>query len=238
MPVVLATVASTGWLQVAGTLLTLVLLEAVLSADNAVALAALVRELEPPVLRTRALQWGLVLAFVLRILLISLATWVVRYKAVLALGGLYLLWLALRHFQSELSGGNEAGSGEPVGAPLSFGVVIGLVGVTDLAFSLDGVTAAVAVTDRLWLVVVGAGLGVVMLRFLAGWVIGWMERFVHLQNAAYLTVMAVGFRLLTKASIPALAPSEPALIVMLLLFFVWGFSQRRPQIAPRSGIGV
>jgi YkoY family integral membrane protein len=223
---------------VAGTFFSLVLLEAALSADNAVAIAALVRELEPPPLRARALHWGVMLAFPMRILVISLAAWVVRYSAVQAVGGLYLLWLAARHFQSELSGGSEECFAEPVVAPLRLGVVIGLVGLTDLAFSLDSITAAVAVTDQLWLVVSGAAVGVVMLRFLAGWVIGWMERFINLRNAAYLTVTAVGFRLFTKAYVPALAPSEPAVILMILLFFVWGFGQRHPQIAPRSGIGV
>lgn len=213
-------------LHAAGTILALALLEAVLSADNAVAIAALVRDLEPPSLRQKALNWGLVTAFVLRFAVIVLASWVVRYSQVQMVGGLYLIWLAARHFQEQLQ---NDGPGETKlnrsGLPLAS--VIGLVALTDLAFSLDSVTAAVAVTDEVWLVVVGGAIGVAMLRFLAGWVLVWMERFVNLQNAAYLTVLAVGLRLVAKVSVPQLAPSEPMLMVMMVIFFLWGFSSKR-----------
>jgi predicted tellurium resistance membrane protein TerC len=88
-------------LHTTGTILALALLEAVLSADNAVAVAALVQDLEHAELRSKALNWGLVAALVLRVLVILLAAWVVRYPQVQLLGGLYLLWLALRHFQQQ-----------------------------------------------------------------------------------------------------------------------------------------
>jgi YkoY family integral membrane protein len=237
-----AAIGSGSWLQAAATLGSLALLEAVLSAENAVALGALVRELESPEQRRRALNWGLVIAFLLRFLVIVLATWVVRYGVVQIIGGLYLIWLAVRYFQDQLSGEDDEVVHTSRGG-LGFGAVIALVGVTDLAFSLDSVSAAVAVTDRLPLVVAGGAMGVVMLRFLAGWVIGWMDRFVNLQNAAYLTVLAVGFRLLSKVVVPALSPSETGLMLMILGFFLWGFSRQRQgdtldQTTPRSGIGV
>ena len=216
----------------AGTLGALALLEAVLSADNAVAIAALVRDLEPAPLRTKALNWGLVAAFLLRVLLIGLALWVVRYPQVQVLGGLYLIWLAARHFQTQLNGEADDEALDPHRPRLPFAGVIGLVALTDLAFSLDSVTAAVAVTDELWLVIAGGAMGVAMLRLLAGLVMGWMERFVNLQNAAYLTVLAVGLRLTARVLVPALAPSEAAVLVMMLVFFAWGFSRQRCADAP------
>ena len=229
-------------LSVGGTLAALALLEAVLSADNAVAIAALVRDLEPAHLRTKALNWGLVAAFGLRIAVICLASWVLRYPQVQLLGGCYLLWLALRHFQDQFASEQEA-AGQAPRDVLPFATVIGMVAITDLAFSLDSVTAAVAVTDQVWLVVIGGAMGVAMLRFLAGWVMVWMERFVNLQNAAYLTVLAVGVRLVARVSLPSLAPPESVLLLMMLAFFLWGFSQRREPVAPvqessSSGIGV
>lgn len=218
------------WMQVAGTVAVLTLLEAVLSADNAVAIAALVRDLDSEPLRQRALNWGLVAAFVLRAVMIALATWVVRYPQVQVLGGLYLIWLTLRHFQNQLSpdGPDQA----PALAPqLSLLRVVVLVAVTDLAFSLDSVTAAVAVTQSMPLVVLGGAMGVLMLRFLTAVVLVWMERFVNLQNAAYLTVLAVGLRLVGKVLVPSLAPSEPVVLLMMAGFFVWGFSSRNPVLA-------
>lgn len=57
-------------------LLILVLLEAVLSADNAIALAAIAQGLEDKELERKALNFGLVVAYVLRISLILTATWI------------------------------------------------------------------------------------------------------------------------------------------------------------------
>jgi predicted tellurium resistance membrane protein TerC len=113
--------------------------------------------------------------------------------------------------------------------------LIALIALTDLAFSLDSVTAAIAVTDRVWLVMLGGAMGIAMLRLLAGWVLVWMEKFENLQNAAYLVVMAVGFRLVSKAWAPELSPSEPTLLAMIMIFFAWGFSRVSP-LPPVDGI--
>jgi YkoY family integral membrane protein len=248
-------VLSPVWLHAAGTLAALAVLEAVLSADNAVAIAALVKELEPESLRVRGLNWGLALAFVLRVLMVVLAGWVVRFNAFQLLGGCYLLWLACRHFQEQLDQSSSAISEAPPAANSLLGV-IPLVALTDLAFSLDSVTAAVAVTDRLWLVISGGAVGILLLRFLATWVLRWMLQFERLQNAAYLTVLAVGLRLVAKVITPSLTPPEPILLVMVLIFFGWGFSKssqsptqlstdcslvtelKGPSDHPNSGMGV
>jgi len=78
----------------------LVALEAVLSADNAIALAALTQGLEKPEEQKKALNIGLVLAYVLRMTLILTATWVVRYWQFELAGALYLLWLVFQYFAS------------------------------------------------------------------------------------------------------------------------------------------
>jgi YkoY family integral membrane protein len=210
-------------LHTTGSILALALLEAVLSADNAVAIAALVQDLEPAELRNKALNWGLVAALVLRVLVIMLAAWVVRYPQVQLLGGLYLLWLALRHFQEQFR--SDASDSAPNRRELNLPNLIALIALTDLAFSLDSVTAAIAVTDRVWLVMLGGAMGIAMLRLLAGWVLVWMQKFENLQNAAYLVVMAVGLRLASKVLAPQLSPSEPMLLLAIMIFFTWGFSR-------------
>jgi YkoY family integral membrane protein len=236
---------STIVLHGAGTVTILGLLEAVLSADNAVAIAALVRDLEPQALRQRALNWGLVMAFVLRALMITLAAWVVRFPQIQVLGGLYLVWLSLRYFQNQLNP-EEDQTTTPQRKEHSLLQIVALVALTDLAFSLDSVMAAVAFTNRIPLVILGGAMGLLMLRFLTRWVLIWMERYVNLQNAAYLTVLAVGLRLVASVMTPALAPPEPMVLVMMAAFFLWGFSRRvevceldqAPAVAVSSGIGV
>ena len=81
-------------------LLILVALEAVLSADNAVALAAIAQGLKSPEQQRTALNIGLVAAYVLRITLIFTATWFIHFWQVSLFGALYLLWLTFSYFTS------------------------------------------------------------------------------------------------------------------------------------------
>src|SRR6476646_5397533 len=79
----------------------LVVLEAVLSADNAIALAAIAQGLEGSTLQRRALNLGLVCAFVLRVALILTATWVTKYWQFELAGAAYLLWLVFQYFSTQ-----------------------------------------------------------------------------------------------------------------------------------------
>lgn len=218
--------AGPGLLQACASVGSLALLEAVLSADNAVALAGIVAGVQPAARRSRILNQGLLCAFLLRALMILAAAWVIRFEPARLLGGLYLVWLAVRHFQEQFQ--------EPLDGPSSSAPaessdlrLLALIAGTDLAFSIDSVSAAVAVCDNLLLVLIGGAMGVAMLRFLAGWVIVWMERYVDLANAAYLTVLAVGLRMLARSLAPALDPPQGAMLLLMATLFVWGFSRRR-----------
>jgi len=68
----------------------LIALEAVLSADNAIALAAIAQGLESEKQQQRALNVGLVAAFLLRMLLILTASWVLQYWQFEVAGAAYL----------------------------------------------------------------------------------------------------------------------------------------------------
>ncbi|MCG5057987.1 MAG: hypothetical protein KA714_08285 [Limnoraphis sp. WC205] len=200
----------------------LVALEAVLSADNAIALASIAGSLEDKRLQRKALNIGLILAFVLRIALIIAATWVIQFWQFELIGALYLLWLVFQYFTKE---DEDESSGSKRFS--SLWQVIPLIAMTDLAFSLDSVTAAIAVADETWLVIVGASLGIIALRFLAGLFIRWLQEYTHLETAGYLTVGLVGLRLLFRVVNPLYIPPEWLLIVITVGLFVWGFSERR-----------
>lgn len=100
------------------------------------------------------------------------------------------------------------------------------IGFTDLAFSLDSVTAAVAVSSKTWLVVTGCILGIIALRFMAGLFVRWIAEFTYLLDAAYLTVLVVGSRLMLKALIPGHVPPKWIILSLIIALFTWGFSQR------------
>ena len=203
-------------------LLVLILLEAVLSADNAIALAAIAQGLEDKELERKALNFGLVVAYVLRITLILTATWVQQFWQFNVLGAAYLLWLVFQHFTSE-EGEDNQHHGPRFNSLLQ---AIPVIAFTDLAFSLDSVTTAIAVSQERWLVLTGATVGIITLRYMAGWFIKWLDEYVYLEDAGYITVALVGLRLLLKVVNDSFVPPEWAMIGAIALIFAWGFSKR------------
>lgn len=119
-------------------LLVLVALEAALSADNAIALASISQGLVDEKLRSKALNIGLIFAYILRMTLIVAATAVVRFWQFQVLGAAYLLWLVFQYF---LAGKDEDGE-QNRPQYTSLWQVIPMIAITDLAFSLDSVATA------------------------------------------------------------------------------------------------
>ncbi len=211
-------------------LVILVALEAVLSADNAIALASIAQGLEDEELERRALNFGLLVAFVLRMALILTATWVIKFWQFELLGALYLLWLVFQHFSTP-----EGPEGEHHGPRFaSLWQAIPLIALTDLAFSLDSVTTAIAVSDKTWLILTGATIGIITLRFMAGLFIRWLDEYLHLEDAGYITVGLVGLRLLLKVVADDLVPPEWLMITAIGLLFIWGFSKRNPSFTDHN----
>ena len=211
-------------------LLVLVALEAVLSADNAIALASISKGLEDAKLQRQALNFGLIIAFVLRITLILTATWVIQYWQFELAGSLYLLWLVFQHFSSATDS-----EGEHHGPRFaSLWQAIPVIALTDLAFSLDSVTTAIAISDETWLVLTGATIGIITLRFMAGLFIRWLDEFIHLEDTGYVTVGLVGLRLLVKVINDNLVPPQWLVVSSIAVIFVWGFSKRNPEFIDDS----
>jgi len=149
----------------------LVALEAVLSADNAIALAAISRQLHEPKLQRQALNLGLGLALVFRLVLIAAARWVLDFWPLQLLAAGYLLWLCVSNLWPMTSAAEGDGSADSAVEPSvdrGLSAVVVTLALTDLAFSLDSVAAAVAVSDNLWLVMAGGVLGVIALRLTSG----------------------------------------------------------------------
>lgn len=208
----------------------LVALEAVLSADNAIALAAITQGLENPELEKRALNIGLIFAYVLRMTLILTASWVMKYWQFELAGAAYLLWLVFQYFTSESEDG-EAHHGPRFA---SLWQAIPVIALTDLAFSLDSVTTAIAVSQDTWLILIGGTIGIVALRFMAGLFIRWLTEYEHLEDAGYLTVALVGVRLLLRVINPDFVPPEWVMVMAIAGIFAWGFSQRKLSLVEDS----
>ena len=212
-------------------LLVLVVLEAVLSADNAIALAAIAKSAKDAKAQKQALNIGLVGAYVLRIALIFAATWVIKYWQFELLGAMYLLWLVFNYFSKS----EEEEEEERTLGFKSVWQIIPTIAITDLAFSLDSVTSAIAITEDTWLIVAGGTIGIVILRFLAGLFIRWLEEYTYLEDAGFITVGFVGIRLLLKVGLPDYLIPEWVTIAVVAVFFTWGFSKKKPIESDRNG---
>jgi len=186
------TVTTSDWLAIGS----LVLLEGLLSGDNALVLAVLVKHLVGRE-RQKALFYGIVGAFVLRFVALALATWFIRLWYMAALGGLYLAYLAVGHFVRRKSNVEQAESVQETGPGLWKTVFIVLF--VDFAFSMDSILVAVAVSSKLWVVVVGGCVGIAMMRIAAGLLIGLMERYPALEDMAYVLVGWASVKMLFTA---------------------------------------
>jgi YkoY family integral membrane protein len=208
-------------------LLVLVALEAVLSADNAIALASISQGLIDEKLRPQALNLGLIFAYILRMTLIVGATWVIRYWQFQVLGAVYLLWLVFKYFTADKDEDGQKQRPQYT----SLWQVIPIIALTDLAFSLDSVATAIAVSTDTWLVIAGATIGIILLRFMAELFIRWLAEYTHLEDAGYIAVGLVGVKLLVRALYPDLEIPEAVTIAMVAAIFTWGFSQRQESAA-------
>ncbi len=250
------------------TILLLVLLEGVLSIDNALVLGLLAKRV-PKLLQKRALTYGLVGAFVFRIIAVCLASYLLKWRIVKLIGGGYLVYIAVKHlfFESKedaeeivtISDEGEpelriAETGEPlspeqemmeirervpfpiaddvlvsqspsanrytapqtngpaatpVRADRSFWMAVAVIELTDIAFAVDSILAAIALVGappagypadapnpKLWVVIMGGLLGLMLMRVAATMFIRLLEKFPRFEMSAYLLVIVIGVKLL------------------------------------------
>src|SRR5690242_17104477 len=149
----------------------LVVLEGLLSLDNALVLGVLAGRLEPR-LRKQALMYGLVGGITLRLACIAAATLLLRFAILKLLGGLYLLWICAKYFLFE----HRAASNGLPPPPKSNKLwrTIAAIEFTDLAFAVDSILAAVALVGpaptgssssihpKFWVIATGGMLGIIL----------------------------------------------------------------------------
>lgn len=273
----------------------LVVLEGVLSIDNALVLGLLAKRL-PKEQQPRALTYGLVGAFVFRLFAIATATFLLRWRIVKLLGGAYLIYVAAKYFFFEARGNVEekiivGPDGEPIlldeetGQPLldkdaeeeikariplhvpalapeldapkkyaGFWPTVAVIELTDIAFAIDSILAAIALVGppppnhvgphpKLWVVLTGGMLGVILMRFAAVVFIKLLEKFPRFETSAYLLVVVIGGKLVADFTFNTVAdphrldfhdfrsPAFWAFWSLMLVCFLVGFIPKRTRQA-------
>lgn len=176
---------------------TLVLLEGLLSADNALVLAIQVRHLGERE-QQRALSLGLVMAFGLRGIGILLAGFLIQLWWLCGLGAAYLIFLAVKHFVSKAGDEDDEEALAAGQKSLSFARTVALVGFTDVIFAVDSILVAVSLVskpEKLWIVYLGGLLGMVLLRVGAAAFLRLLHKYPALDSTAYGLVAWAGVKL-------------------------------------------
>jgi YkoY family integral membrane protein len=177
----------------------LVILEGLLSADNALVLAVMILGLRRPD-QKKALRYGLVGAFGFRTIATLLATHLIRVGWVKLLGGGYLIYLTFSHF---FGSGTAEERTRPkaarpwMGLPALWGTVV-KVELVNIAFSVDSILVAVAMSRKTWVVLSGGLLGIVAMRIVIAQLLAIVRRYPTLVDGAFVIIAWVGLKLLLE----------------------------------------
>src|SRR5262245_26875111 len=171
------------------TIALLVALEGLLSADNAMVLAVLVLGL-PKREQRKALRYGIFGAFAFRALATLAAAYLIRLGWVKLVGAGYLLYLVYNHFGR---GGGDADRRAPVQARpwmglSAFWATVVKVELTDIVFAIDSILVAVAMSPKLWVILSGGILGIIMMRLVIGKLLSLVERYPPLVDGAFIII--------------------------------------------------
>lgn len=219
----------------------LVLLEAALSADNALVLAVLVLPL-PREQQTHALRYGIIGAFAFRIVATLFAVHLIAWSWIKLIGGLYLLYLPWKHFSHHESSSVPRTATAILGLSVFWSTVL-RVELTDVVFAIDSILVAVGMSRKLWVVISGGLLGILAMRVLIGQVLGLVRRYPAIVDGAYVIVAWVGVKLLVEYAhamhwIQFEFPRAVAIGVVLVLFVLSAIyavrkeRKRPPEKAP------
>ncbi len=195
---------------------TLIVLEGLLSADNALVLAIMVKHL-PKEQQKRALFYGILGAYLFRFIAIGLGTYLITIWWIKAAGALYLLWMALQFFLKKKAEENE----EAPAAPHGFWRTVLAVEIMDIAFSIDSVLAAFGVSDQIWVLYLGGILGVMMMRGVAQVFLTLIDRYPGLETTAYVMIGIIGAKMM--ASVFGYHVSQVVFFSTLITIFLGTF---------------
>jgi YkoY family integral membrane protein len=189
-----------GWV-----LLILILLEGLLSADNALVLAIMAKHL-PEKQQKKAIDIGLLLAFVFRIGAIFIISFLFHVWQVQAIGAAYLIFIALKHILKRHKKAEDGQKGK------SYRMTVAQIALADIAFAIDSILAAVALVIALpdtpmraiggmdgakfIVIVIGAIAGLIVIKYAAGFFVKLLTQRPSLETAAMVLVGWVGVKLL------------------------------------------
>ena len=219
------------------TIALLVILEGLLSADNALVLAILVLGL-PKADQKKALRYGIIGAFTFRIIAVFFAAYMIQLAWVKLAGGIYLLYLSARHF---LAGESAEDRRRPRDARAWLGMspfwaAVVKVELTDLIFAVDSILVAVAMSPKLWVVITGGMLGIIAMRLVIGQFLAVVQRYPAIVDGAFVIIAWVAIKLLVEYlyQLGWVEFEIPRWLSLGLIVMIFAISYLYARMQPRS----
>lgn len=197
-------------LEIIISIITLVLLEAVLGIDNVIFISILASKL-PSEQQRRARRIGLILAGIMRLALLGIITLIMQLKEplvnllnkeftgkdlILIAGGLFLLYNSVAEIYHKTEG--EAGDVSSKLKMAGFSAVVVQILVMDLVFSIDSIITAVGMVKELWVMYIAVVLSVVMMLFAAGPISSFVNKHPAFKMLALAFLLLIGFSLVAE----------------------------------------
>lgn len=185
-------------------ILGVILLEVILSFDNAAVLATMVKDL-PADQQDKALKYGIVGAYVFRGIALVLVESIISIWWLKPIGGIYLLWIAIKHFTSKNVHAEIEEEVTVTKQSYLYKYTVGAIGVfwstvlavefMDIVFSIDNIFAVVAYSENLVLICIGVFIGILAMRYVAKYFVVLIEKYPFLEKSAFIVIGILGIKL-------------------------------------------
>jgi tellurite resistance protein TerC len=184
--------------EAAPVVISLIIIQGLLSVDNMLAIAALANSL-PANQKKIALRVGLAGAYAFRCAALPFAGFIMKNEWVNFLGAFYLIHLMAAHFSDYVAENDDIEETVP-SKPRTFWQTVIAIQLMDLSLSVDNIVASVAMSRQIWVVFTGVFLGLVLLFVFATLCLKLVEKFPILEHTAFLLIGYVGLLLLLELS--------------------------------------
>jgi YkoY family integral membrane protein len=210
MHVLIATVSNpSNWMLI----ISLIVLEGLLSSDNALVLAIMVKHL-PHKQQKKALLYGIWGAYLFRFIAIGIGTYLIKIWWIKLIAAAYLLHMTYTHFTKK-EDSEEADDSKVINK--GFWATVLSVELMDIAFSVDSVSAAFGVSNKVWVLFLGAVFGILAMRGVAKIFVSVIEKIPELENSAYILIGFIGVKMLLN--LINIEISNVVFFVLLIVIF-------------------
>ncbi len=191
-------------------LLTLVALEIVLGIDNVIFISILANRL-PKNKQKKAVNWGLIIAGLTRLCLLSLISIILHLEndlfiifnegisgkdLVLIIGGGFLLYKSTIEIYHKMEGEEKSKSKNI--KRITLGNILIQIAIMDMVFSLDSIITAIGLVDYIWIMYVAIVITVAIMMFAAFPIAKFVNDHQTFKMLALAFLLLIGFSLITE----------------------------------------